>query len=208
MATASETKRAKPTTCRMFDTPFIEFFSNIHPASPFIFWLPVLVALSGWTLAQGMMPLTFAGLVVVGWLAWTLAEYLLHRYVFHAIGPRPWQRRLHFVFHGVHHDFPQDSRRLVMPLGVSIPLGLVFFVGVDALLLRATAFALFVGFGLGYLLYDGIHYFTHHLPARRRIGKFLKRYHLVHHHTGVEGKWGVSTPLWDYVFGSRQERAH
>jgi sterol desaturase/sphingolipid hydroxylase (fatty acid hydroxylase superfamily) len=27
----------------------------------------------------------------------------------------------------------------------------------------------------------------------------------VHHHTGVEGKWGVTTPIWDYAFGTVEE---
>ena len=198
-------KRPKPTTCRMFETPLIEFFSHIHPASPFVFWVPVLGVIGWWTLAQGTPLLVALGLAVLGWLSWTLTEYLLHRFVFHWIRPKPWQRRFHFIFHGVHHDFPQDARRLVFPLGVSIPLGLFFFLLVDAVLSRPLACAGFVGFGIGYLSYDGIHYFTHHLPAKRRLGKFLKRYHLVHHHTGVEGKWGVSTPIWDYALRSHDD---
>jgi sterol desaturase/sphingolipid hydroxylase (fatty acid hydroxylase superfamily) len=189
----------------MFETPLIEFFSHIHPASPFVFWLPVLGAIGWWTLVQGTSPLTMLVLAAVGWLCWSLTEYLLHRFVFHWIAAKPWKRRFHFIFHGVHHDFPQDARRLVMPLGVSIPIGLGFFLLVDALLARPYACSLFIGFAIGYLLYDGIHYFTHHLPARSRFGTFLKRYHLVHHHTGVEGKWGVSNPMWDYVFGSQQD---
>jgi sterol desaturase/sphingolipid hydroxylase (fatty acid hydroxylase superfamily) len=197
--------KGKTSSCRMFDTPLIEFFSHIHPASPFVFWLPVLAAIGWWTVAQGLSPILLLALMATGWLCWTLAEYLLHRFVFHWIGPKGWHRRFHFIFHGVHHDYPQDAKRLVMPLGVSIPLGLVFFLAVDALLPRSFAYALFIGFGIGYLFYDGIHYFTHHLPAKRRLGKFLKRYHLVHHHTGVEGKWGVSSPIWDYVFRSQDD---
>ncbi len=199
-------KRVKASTCRMFDTPFIEFFSHIHPASPFAFWVPTLGALSYWVMSTGTVtPLGFAGLLLAGVLAWTLVEYLLHRYVFHYIGPRAWQRRFHFVFHGVHHDFPQDAKRLVMPLGVSIPLGLAFFLLFDLVLPRPVAGAVLVGMGSGYLAYDGIHYFTHHLKARGAVGKFLKKYHLLHHHTGVEAKWGVTSPLWDYVFGTQDD---
>lgn len=200
-------KRVKRTTCRMFDTPLIEFFSRINPLSPFAFWLPVMGLLSYWVVAGGMAVGLFTLLVVAGWLAWTLAEYLLHRYVFHFVGPTGWMRRFHFIAHGVHHDFPQDAQRLVMPLGVSIPLGLLFFLFADLFLARPVACALLVGFGGGYLIYDGVHYFTHHLKARSRIGKFLKRYHMVHHHAGVEGLFGVSQPIWDYVFGTQHDRA-
>jgi sterol desaturase/sphingolipid hydroxylase (fatty acid hydroxylase superfamily) len=202
---AKREKRPKPTTCRMFDTPLIEFFSRIHPLSPFAFWVPLLGGILAWSISAGTSPMLAAVLFVVGLFAWTLFEYGLHRYVFHFVGPKPWQRRFHFVFHGVHHDFPQDSRRLVMPLGVSIPIGLFFFLLADALTPLPIACALLAGFGTGYLLYDGLHYFTHHLRAKSRLGKYLKKYHLVHHHTGVEGKWGVTTPIWDYAFGTVEE---
>jgi len=187
----------------MFATPVIERFSRIPPLVPFIFWVPTLLALSGWVAHRGLPPVAQLGLLAAGWLAWSLTEYLLHRYLFHYLGPRSWQRRLHFILHGVHHDFPRDRLRLVMPLTVSAPLGVLFFAGIDALAPRLVACALFVGFGCGYLCYDAVHYFTHHLPARRRIGKYLKRFHLLHHHTGVDGLYGVSSPLWDFVFGTQ-----
>jgi sterol desaturase/sphingolipid hydroxylase (fatty acid hydroxylase superfamily) len=205
MAMRALVKQPRPATCRQFETPLIEYFSRIHPATPFLFWVPFLSIITVWALSNGLHPALYPLLAVPGWLIWSLTEYLLHRFVFHALGPRPWQRRFHFVFHGVHHDFPQDSRRLVMPLGVSIPIGFAYFYGMIAAVGLLHAVPMFVGFGIGYLSYDGIHYFTHHLPARSRLGKFLKRYHLVHHHAGVEGKWGVSTPLWDYVFRTTVE---
>lgn len=200
-----EPKATKPTTCRMFETPLIEYFSRIHPLSPAAFWVPALVGLVGYELVSGVRPARLAVLVFAGWLFWSLTEYLLHRFVFHWIAGKPWQRRFHFIFHGVHHDFPQDAKRLVFPLGVSIPLGLAFFLAMEAALPTDAAIGLFVGFGGGYLAYDGIHYFTHHLPARSALGKYLKRYHMVHHHAGVEGLWGVSQPLWDYVFRSYRD---
>ena len=63
-------------------------------------------------------------MVALGVLAWTLAEYVLHRYVFHWTKDTAAGRRIHFLLHGVHHDFPNDGDRLVMPLGFSIPLSL------------------------------------------------------------------------------------
>jgi sterol desaturase/sphingolipid hydroxylase (fatty acid hydroxylase superfamily) len=145
-------------------------------------------------------------LFFVGWFAWSLAEYMLHRFIFHWSGPATWLRRFHFVFHGVHHDFPSDDRRLVMPLGVSIPVFLVFFVASSAAFGVPITGSVMSGFGIGYLAYDGVHYFTHHMPMRSRLGKFLKRYHMVHHFTGHDAKWGVSSPLWDYAFRSAEER--
>jgi sterol desaturase/sphingolipid hydroxylase (fatty acid hydroxylase superfamily) len=186
----------------MFETPLIERFSRIHPATPFVFWLPVL-AWVGWrSVHLGVGALLYVGLVVLGILTWTFTEYTLHRWVFHYVGPRPWQRRMHFILHGVHHDFPQDADRLVMPLGASIPLGAAFYFVFQLALGTALAGPLFVGLGLGYLAYDGTHFAVHHFRMGSRVGRWMKRYHMIHHHTGVDARYGVSSPLWDWVFGT------
>lgn len=193
----------------MFETPLIERFSRIHPASPFVFWLPVLGYVGYRALPAGGVgagPAAFAGLVVAGALLWTLTEYVLHRWVFHYTGPRPWQRRMFFVLHGVHHDFPQDADRLVMPLGVSIPMGAIFYLAFYLAMGPMLAGPAFVGLGLGYLAYDGTHYAVHHFRMSSRWGRWMKRYHMIHHHTGVDARYGVSSPLWDWVFGTLGDR--
>ncbi len=197
---------AKKSTCQMFETPLIERFSRIHPATPFIFWLPVLLAVGIYAGLHGANSLPSVGLALAGALVWTLAEYVLHRYAFHYLRePRLWQRRFHFVLHGVHHDFPQDHDRLVLPLGVSIPMGALFFWLFTSLLGLLYAMPAFIGFALGYLAYDGTHYAIHHLRMSSRWGKWIKRHHMIHHHTGVAARWGVSSPLWDWVFGTMGE---
>ncbi len=66
-------------------------------------------------------------LLIGGVAAWSLAEYVLHRYIFHFKATSEFGKRIHFMFHGVHHDYPSDSKRLVMPPSVSVPLALLFF---------------------------------------------------------------------------------
>lgn len=196
---------ARKNTCRMFETPLIERFSRVHPAAPFIFYVPILVYLGYRSFSNGVALPWFLALVVGGCLLWTLMEYILHRWVFHYSGPRPWQRRMYFIIHGVHHDFPNDADRLVMPLGASIPMGVVFYILFRVLAGPALCDALFLGFGAGYLAYDGLHFAVHHFRMSSRAGKWLKRYHMIHHHTGVDARYGVSSPLWDYVFGTAGE---
>ncbi|AGP37221.1 sterol desaturase family protein [Sorangium cellulosum] len=201
--TGTTTERtARPATCQMFETPLIERFSRIHPITPFAFWLPVLGYLGVRAAGFGVGLWSGLGLVLAGLFLWTFAEYVLHRYVFHYVGPRLWQRRMHFVLHGVHHDFPQDADRLVMPLGASIPLGAIFYMLFRAVFGPVPADPLFIGFSLGYLVYDGTHYAIHHFRMSSRWGKWIKRHHMVHHHTGERARWGVSSPLWDWVFGT------
>ena len=202
MATAAEDRSARPVTCQMFETPLIERFSRISPVTPFLFWVPVLLYLAYRAVQNGVGATSMLALFLAGVLVWTLAEYVLHRYLFHYVGPRPWQRRLHFVIHGVHHDFPQDADRLVMPIGASIPMGVVFYAAMRLALGPVLVDPVFVGFAAGYLTYDGMHYAIHHFRMSSRLGKWLKRHHMIHHHTGMEARWGVSSPLWDWVFGT------
>jgi sterol desaturase/sphingolipid hydroxylase (fatty acid hydroxylase superfamily) len=55
---------------------------------------------------------------------------------------------------------------------------------------------------MGYLIYDITHYATHHFPMRGKVLKFLKRYHMQHHYKTPDQRFGVSSPLWDWVFGT------
>ncbi len=193
---------AKPTTTRMFQSALVEKFSRVHPATPFVAYIPLLL----WVLYRSVMRpeaptvLAVAGLVAAGLLTWTLTEYLLHRYVFHWVNETTWGKRVHFILHGVHHDFPNDKDRLVMPLGASIPMAIIFYVLYRGLFGVAVGEPLYVGMGIGYLLYDGSHYAIHHFKQRTQLGKWIRKHHMVHHFADHEGGFGVSSPLWDIVF--------
>ena len=124
-------RAAKPETTRMFESDFIERFSRIHPATPFVAYVPLIALGAREPLERNQGDLGLArvvGLVMTGLLIWTLTEYVLHRYVFHWTGEQTWKKRVHFLLHGVHHDFPNDRDRLVMPLGASLPMAVLFYV--------------------------------------------------------------------------------
>src|SRR4029077_736813 len=190
----------KDESVRMFKSDFMEFCSHVHPTVPLVLYLPVI----GWMLYAVLFRchlsiLAVAGLFALGVLSWTLLEYIIHRYVFHYEPTSRWGERLHFIVHGVHHDYPNDSRRLVMPPSVSIPLAILFWV-LFAVIFGRFAPAISAGFGFGYVCYDSIHYATHHFAMKRGIGLWLKQYHLRHHYKDDHAGYGVSSPLWDYVF--------
>jgi sterol desaturase/sphingolipid hydroxylase (fatty acid hydroxylase superfamily) len=194
-------------TCRMFESDLLERFSRIHPATPFIAWVPVAVLL----LVQSsrrhdVSPAGMVALFAAGMLTWTLAEYVLHRYVFHWTNDTPWGRRIHFLLHGVHHDYPSDKDRLVMPLLTSVPLAVIFYSLFALTVGRSLGDPAFAGFTVGYLFYDGTHYYVHHFVPTTRWGKFLRRHHLTHHFADHDGGFGVSTPLWDLVFHTMPEK--
>lgn len=199
---------------RLFKSDFMEFFTHIHPAVVVIIWLPyagfhlvseIMAGLNrGGSL--GYIPAAF----LIGVLVWTFSEYMLHRFVFHFQARAPYQEKIIYLFHGIHHHQPQCKTRLVMPPVVSIPLSFLFyglFYLVVGLLFGAPEWVgpLVSGFTIGYLAYDLTHYATHHFPMRSGIFKYLKRYHMMHHFKTPEKRFGVSSPLWDYVFQTKPE---
>ena len=192
--------RATETT-RMFESDFLERFSRIHPSTPFIAWIPVVAYVLYRSGARhDLAAYSVVALFLAGLFAWTLAEYVLHRWIFHWTRDTAFGRRVHFLLHGVHHDFPNDKDRLVMPLPTSIPLAVIFYALFYFTMGRAVGEPFFAGFVVGYLFYDGTHYFVHHFRPKSSWGRFLRRHHMTHHHADHDGGFGVSTPLWDLVF--------
>jgi 4-hydroxysphinganine ceramide fatty acyl 2-hydroxylase len=190
----------KNETVRMFKSDFMEFFSHVHPATPLLLYTPVIACMLYLAFGQSRLSiLTVAGLFLIGALIWTLLEYIIHRYAFHYEPRTRLGKQLHFIMHGVHHDYPNDAKRLVMPPAVSIPLAVAFYALFFGTLGRFAP-AVSAGFGFGYVCYDTIHYAIHHFPMKRGIWRWLKQYHLRHHYQDDEAGFGVSSPLWDYVF--------
>ena len=189
-------------SARLFKSDTMEFFSHVHPATPLVLYLPVIAYMLYAAFWQSRLSiLVVAGLFLVGVLIWTLLEYIIHRWVFHHEPKTTLGKKLHFIVHGVHHDYPNDGHRLVMPPAVSIPLAIFFWL-FFAMTLGRFAPAVSAGFGFGYVAYDSIHYAIHHFPMKRGVSLWLKQYHLRHHFHDDHNGYGVSSPLWDYVFGT------
>jgi len=195
----------KNETVRMFESDFMEFFSRVHPATPLLLYMPVVGCMLYLSLWQRKLSIpTVAGLFVLGILLWTLLEYLIHRYIFHYEPTSHLGKRLHYIVHGVHHDYPNDARRLVMPPSVSVPLAVLFYI-LFLLIFGHLAPGVFAGLVFGYVCYDMLHYATHHFPMKRGLWLWLKQYHLRHHYKDDDAGFGISSPIWDYVFGTTRK---
>jgi sterol desaturase/sphingolipid hydroxylase (fatty acid hydroxylase superfamily) len=198
------------TPIRLFKSDFLEFFTHISPVAVTLIWSPVIL----FFLVRAFVINPFAAFpwhillgFILGLFVWTLVEYTLHRFLFHFKSRAPWMDRIIYLFHGIHHHQPQIKTRLVMPPVVSVPLAFIFYglvYLVVAILLKAPLWIepLMAGLLLGYLIYDLIHYATHHFPMKRGYFKYLRKYHMQHHFKTPEQRFGVSSPLWDYVFGT------
>ncbi len=136
-------------------------------------------------------------LFAAGYLMWTLAEYWIHRVVFHFEPEEGWGAKVHFLIHGVHHEHPNDPLRLVMPPLASIPLAIAF-----ALLFRWVFggdlwMPVAAGFLAGYVIYDELHYLLHHYVPTNRVGRRLRELHMRHHFQDDTRGFGISAPYWD-----------
>ena len=190
----------------MFKYGWMEVFSKVHFSVPLIIYVPVI----GYFLYQSfnvmaLGVLEIIGLYAGGIFAWTIAEYFLHRFVFHYHPTSEWGKKLHFIMHGVHHDYPNDSMRLVMPPSVSVPLAFLFYFLFKAIWGMDMTAPFFAGFVTGYLFYDMLHYAVHHANLKSQWFMKIKAHHLKHHFKDPEKGFGVSSTLWDNIVGTNYE---
>lgn len=185
---------------QLFKNPLMNALSKVHWSVPLFIFIPTISFLLylGFT-SSTLSIINIVGLYVLGIAVWTLTEYALHRFVFHFHPTSEFGKKIHFIFHGIHHDYPCDRLRLVMPPSVSIPLATAFFLFFNFLFVGDTIFPFFGGFLTGYLVYDMFHYMIHHVQIKGRLWNALKTHHLKHHYVDDERGFGVSSKLWDLI---------
>lgn len=192
---------------RLFKSNFLEAFTRVHPR----FAISYNLFCSGCLLAINfyygfVTPVTkvllFWGL---GFVSWTFAEYMLHRFFFHMKGDNKLVQRIAHTMHGIHHDHPNDYTRLFMP-PLPATLFMVFFFVVFFAIMNVRVFAFLPGFLTGYLAYAYTHFKTHQIRAPKLL-KFLWTHHLKHHYQDEDRAYGVSSPFWDIVFGTLPRKA-
>jgi sterol desaturase/sphingolipid hydroxylase (fatty acid hydroxylase superfamily) len=190
---------------RLFDSNFLEFFTFFHYTTPLVIFVPVLAYQAYKALYINKTSIfVFVLGILAGLFLWSLAEYLAHRFIFHAHPGTAKGKRFVFLFHGVHHSYPRDGWRLIMTPFASVPAALASFYLFHWVLSEVYATPAFIGFGLGYMTYDLLHY-TIHFNGRRFPS--LKRYHLRHHFSEPQRGFGVTSPFWDYVFRTQFQKS-
>jgi sterol desaturase/sphingolipid hydroxylase (fatty acid hydroxylase superfamily) len=182
---------------KVFKSDFLEWFAQAHPITP----RRLVRRLRGLRPLRRLSRLRLLGAraLRLGMLITTLIEYCLHRFLFHMSVHDEKGRMQLFLLHGYHHDFPNDPMRLVLPpIGiwpVAVIVGVIYWA-----IFGAYFWPVFGGTAAGYIAYDWTHYYTHHFNPKGGVGRWLKRYHMLHHHDSPEQRYGITTPLWDLVF--------
>lgn len=187
---------------RLFQSGYLEMLTKTHPLVIWGMYIPII----GYMLYRSYAKLGYsAGYIILIFLAgmffWTFFEYLMHRFAFHYVSESKRAQRFIYVLHGNHHEYPRDKERLFMPPVPSLIIASVIFT-LQYLVMGGNAFSFFPGFILGYLMYGSMHYAIHAWNPPFKWMKPLWRNHHLHHYKDDHQGFGVSTTIWDRVFGT------
>jgi len=187
---------------RIFKNQYLEMLTKTHP---FVIWgmyIPVIFFLLYYSFTREDFTWSYIVLLFfAGIFSWTLFEYLMHRFVFHYVAHSPRAQRLIYIIHANHHEYPRDKERLFMPPAPSLIMACIVF-ALQYLTMGNNVFMFFPGFLLGYLIYGTMHYAIHAWNPPFKWMKPLWRNHHLHHYKEQEKGFGVSTTIWDRVFGT------
>ncbi|MEO9485211.1 MAG: sterol desaturase family protein [Ekhidna sp.] len=187
-------------TGQLFNNKLLEKMTRTHIAVPLIFFSVVSIGLMFYGLHNSFINGWNASLLFpLGFLLFTLVEYLMHRFLFHLPIETEGAKKFTYTIHGVHHDYPKDKDRLAMPIPLSALLSVGFFFLFE-LFLGNLVFAFLPGFLIGYATYLWIHYMVHAFNPPKNFWKTLWVNHAIHHYKNPEKAFGVSSPLWDVIF--------
>ncbi|XP_076239715.1 fatty acid 2-hydroxylase [Calliopsis andreniformis] len=198
---------------RLFQSNFLEALTITPWYLIPIVWIPLIIYYvhSGYVLTTKANHLTGNTLLeasisyVFGLLLWSILEYTLHRKLFHFKPPTTSKilMSLHFLLHGVHHKAPLDGRRLVFPPAAAFLVATLLFYIYQVFFPQTTAYFIVAGTVTGYVAYDLTHYYLHH--GAPKVGTYLydmKRNHNYHHFLHHDLGFGISSILWDHIFGT------
>jgi dihydroceramide fatty acyl 2-hydroxylase len=128
---------------------------------------------------------------VSGLLAWTFVEYVIHAWLSHTF------RTFATPFHEGHHRDPHN----VFAVRTWLPLTLVLITAI-ALWGAASGVIFFTGILSGFAVYEWLHYRIHFAVPRNQLESWLRTRHLIHHNNAPCRGFGVTSSVWDLVFGS------
>ncbi len=187
---------------QLFKNQYLEYLTKTHPLVIWMMYLPVLLLLPYYSSnSLHFSSLKIFLLFLAGIFFWSFTEYILHRFAFHYHPESERGKKIHYLIHGNHHEYPRDRERLFMPAAPSLIIASTLFL-LMFLVLGKNVFPFFPGFMFGYLIYGSMHYAIHAWNPPFKWMKGLWRNHHLHHYKNDDMGFGVSSTLWDHVFGT------
>lgn len=191
-------------TKQLFKNPLVENLSRTHISVPLVIFFLYASTLLYWSITHtSLSVITTVAMFLLGILAFTWVEYNLHRHLFHMKTFTEGRRKIQYMIHGVHHEFPKDKDRLAMPPLLSVTLSTILLL-IFRVVLGDLVFSFLPGFLVGYAGYLSIHYLVHASPPPKNFLKALWVNHSIHHYKDGDTVFGVSSPLWDYIYGTME----
>jgi len=188
---------------KIFDNKFLETLTRTHIAIPISIFILYAVFLLTYNVL--VIKSFSVGHIVfyffVGVFVFTFVEYMMHRYLFHIKTSTPKREKFQYTLHGIHHEFPKDKERLAMPPVMSITISTILLFLLK-FIIGDFVFVFLPGFLVGYAGYLVMHYIQHIFKAPKGFFKSWWANHAVHHYKDQTKAFGVSSPFWDYVFGT------
>ena len=171
--------------------------------APFYFYAAVVLLLAAATRGNEPSKSAILILFLFGFLSWGLVEYVLHRFVFHVDAGSIFGRNFVYAAHLTHHENPKATDQLFASLQISMPIATAYWLLAWATLgtWRAASYLL-IGLIAGYFCYEWLHFLAHHGRSRLPLLRYLKKYHLLHHYRSPDLRFGVTSPIFDFLFGT------
>lgn len=189
-------------TKQLFSNPVLERLSRTHISIPLTLYSLISIGFIYYGATEiGLSTAALVILFATGFIFFTLLEYIAHRYLFHMAPTTKVKAKIQYNMHGVHHEYPKDKDRLAMPPLMFMVYLLVFFF-VFRLILGDLIWGFLPGALMGYSTYLFVHFAVHAYQPPKNFLKILWVHHAIHHYKDPERAYGVSSPLWDYVFGT------
>ena len=188
--------------CAMKDEQYLKIAKN-NFKTPFFMFIPLLLITLYW--GKSLLPtasLLAIGLAfVLGVFLWSVFEYFLHRYLLHIDSRYKFLNMAFAGFHLLHHKMPQSKDFIASPVYFAI-FGYALIFGIINLITQNFGWSLVImsGLGAGYLAYEWIHFMAHHMHPKKGMLKYLKDYHLHHHFKNDQKNFGVTHPVFDFIF--------
>jgi sterol desaturase/sphingolipid hydroxylase (fatty acid hydroxylase superfamily) len=193
-------------TQRIFQNPVLEKLTRTHIAIPLTIFSVFSGALLVWSVTHTELSAGMTiGMFLLGLLTFTWVEYMVHRYLFHMKTYTKVRSKLQYTLHGIHHEFPKDKDRLAMPPLLSVTTATILLL-LFRIAMGDLVFSFLPGFLVGYAAYLGIHYMVHAFAPPKNIFRALWVNHGTHHYKNGDLIYGVSSPLWDYIYGTMKEK--
>lgn len=184
----------------LFSNKFLERLTRTHFAVPVtMYFVAGAATIIYAVISPEIVFRSFFWMFPLGVIVFTFVEYLIHRYIFHFEARTEKQLQLQYNIHGVHHEFPRDKDRLVMPPVMSVVLA-AMFLGIFRLIFGMNGWIFWGGFVTGYSTYLMIHYAIHAWKPPHNFLKYLWTHHALHHYSRVGSAYAVSFPVWDLLF--------